>query len=105
MDPVIIPSMIFTIAVIMLIGGFITLFPVTRRLGAFLESKLRDKEPVTEPTDFARLLDAIQGLESEVRRLNERQEFTERLLAGRAPLSRPSIPPAIPPAHDPEHAE
>lgn len=102
MDPVIIPSMIFTIAVIMLIGGFVTLFPVTRRLGAFLESKLREKEPpATQSPDLARLLDAIQGLESEVRRLNERQEFTERLLAGRAPVSRPSIPPA----RDPEHAE
>jgi hypothetical protein len=97
MDPVIIPSMIFTIAVIMLIGGFVTLFPVTRRLGAFLESKLRDKQPPEAASplpDFARLLDAIQGLESEVRRLNERQEFTERLLAGRAPVSRPSIAPA-----------
>jgi len=102
MDPVIIPSMIFTIAVIMLIGGFVTLFPVTRRLGAFLESKLRDKEPPATPApDLARLLDAIQGLESEVRRLNERQEFTERLLAGRAPISRPSISPA----RDPEPAD
>ncbi|NIP58516.1 MAG: hypothetical protein GWM92_09515, partial [Gemmatimonadetes bacterium] len=43
MDPLIAASMIFTLILVVLIGGFIVLFPVTRRLGKALEVYLDQK--------------------------------------------------------------
>jgi len=104
MDPVIVASMIFTLVVLLLIGGFVTLLPITRRLGTLIEAKIREKDVVREEPDLMPLLDAIRSLESEVRRMNERQEFTESLLAGRAqrapspghPTSAADLPAAVP---------
>jgi hypothetical protein len=83
MDPVIVASMIFTLVVLLMIGGFITLLPITRRLGTLIEAKIREKNVSREEPDLTPLLDAVRSLEAEVRRMNERQEFTESLLAGR----------------------
>ena len=39
MDPLIIGSMIFTIIVLVLVGGFALLYPLTRRLAEVLEKR------------------------------------------------------------------
>jgi hypothetical protein len=81
MDPMALGMMIFTIVVIVLIGGFILLLPLTRRLGQFLEYRMSDKRRVEESEDRDRLLRAIEALRDDVVRLAERQDFTEKLLA------------------------
>lgn len=80
MDPELIPLMIFTIIVIAMIGGFIVLLPVTRRLGRFLEYRMSEQGRVRESEDRERILRAIESLRDDVARLAERQDFTERLL-------------------------
>lgn len=85
MDPAMLGMMIFTIVVIVLIGGFILLLPLTRRLGEFLEYRMSDRRRVEETEDRERLLRAIDALREDVVRLAERQEFTEKLLAPRDP--------------------
>jgi len=89
MDPAMLPMMVFTIIVIVLIGGFILLLPVTRRLGQFLEYRMSDKRRIEEAEDRERLLRAIEALREDVVRLAERQDFTEKLLAPREPPEDP----------------
>jgi hypothetical protein len=81
MDPVILAGMIFSIVVLLLIGGFILVFPLTRQLGAYLEKRMLNEGPLEDADartqDLAR---AVEALRDEVARLSERQDFTERLL-------------------------
>jgi hypothetical protein len=79
-DPEVIPAMIFTIVVLAMIGGFVVLLPITRRLGAFLEWKMSERTRLMENEERERLLRAIESLRDDVAHLAERQEFTERLL-------------------------
>lgn len=86
MDPLIAASMIFTVILVLLIGGFIVLFPLTRRLGNALEVYLDQKrEQLPDPEDVERLRVAVHQLRREVRQLSEKQEFVERLLQGEGP--------------------
>ena len=77
MDPNAIAGMIFTLLLAGLVGGFILLYPVSRRLGLLLEEKLHPKRP--PPGVSADALEALQqsvhALEGEVKRLTERQDF------------------------------
>ena len=72
--------MIFTIVALVLIGGFIVLFPLTRRLGQFLEHRMAEASRPREIEDRANILKAIESLRADVAHLAERQTFTERLL-------------------------
>jgi hypothetical protein len=72
--------MIFTIIMVAMIGGFVILLPVTRRLGQFLEYRMSEPSRLTENEERERLLAAIESLRVDVARLAERQDFTERLL-------------------------
>ena len=94
MDPMAVAGMIFTLIFTILIGGFILLFPVTRRLGLFLESKLQDKKSDTQDqlAETQQLRELLRSLEAQVKLLNERQEFTEQLLSKRGQETR--LPPA-----------
>jgi len=80
MDPELIPMMIFTIIVIAMGGGFILLFPITRRLGQFLEYRMSEKGRLQDREEMDRILRALEALRDDVARLAERQDFTERLL-------------------------
>ncbi len=84
MDPLIAASMIFTLILVVLIGGFIVLFPVTRRLGKALEVYLDQKRnDAPDARETERMRAAVGSLQREVRRLSEKQEFVERLLQKR----------------------
>lgn len=76
-------GMLFSLLMVLIIGGFILLFPLSRRLGQLLEMRLEERrEGSLPPEDVAVLLETIQALQDEVERLAERQAFTERLLEG-----------------------
>jgi hypothetical protein len=83
MDPNALAGMIFTVILSLLIGGFILLFPLSRRLGLLLEAKIQERKriPGASVEELENLRSAIQSLEAEVRLLAERQEFTEQLVA------------------------
>ncbi|HEX5725707.1 MAG TPA: hypothetical protein VFX98_09605 [Longimicrobiaceae bacterium] len=88
MDIVPIAGMIFSLLCLMTIGGFILLFPVTMRLGKVLEQWLADRKlKQGENAELKALRETVQGLEAEVRRLAERQAFTDQVLQPPPPES------------------
>jgi hypothetical protein len=97
MDPNAIAGMAFTLVLTALVGGFILLYPVSKRLGLFLESKLQDRLPQPAPTNAAELealRSSVLSLRAEVERLAERQDFMEQLGSGktRDPAALPGAP-------------
>lgn len=83
MDSNALAGMIFTLVLTGLIGGFILIHPLTKRLGALMESKLRAEKDGAPAAEVRKLAEAVRSLEMEVRSLRERQEFTDKLLAPR----------------------
>jgi cell division protein FtsB len=92
MDPMAVAGMIFTLVLTVLVGGFIVLFPVTRRLGLLLESKLQEKkDPMhAELAELRQMKELMHSMEAQIRLLAERQEFTEQLITRRAREALPS---------------
>jgi hypothetical protein len=91
MDIVPLAGMLFSLLMVLVIGGLILLFPLAKRLGQLLELRLEERRKgeflPPELEEMHRLIDSLQ---SEVERLRERQEFTERLLeSGPAPSREP----------------
>ncbi|CAN5296253.1 hypothetical protein BH23GEM4_BH23GEM4_23610 [soil metagenome] len=84
LEPVALAGMIFSLLVILLIGGFILLYPLSRRLGALLEQRLSASPPPAN-REVAQLSDAVRALQAEVQRIGERQAFTESLLEEQRP--------------------
>jgi hypothetical protein len=87
MDPNAIAGMAFTLILTVVVGGFILLYPVSRRLGAFLESRLHDRIPQPAPTsapELDALRNSVASLQAEVQRLAERQDFMEQLNSGKS---------------------
>ena len=83
MDPFFLMVFTFVLLMTLLVGGFIVIFPLSRRLGAYLEMQIERRRD--RPEDAQRLEElqqAIRELGDEVGRLRERQAFTEALLAG-----------------------
>ena len=88
MDIIPLAGMLFSLLMVLVIGGLILLFPISRRLGKFLEIRIDERmEWDTLPKDaFNELMDVVEELQSEVARLKDRQQFVERLLEpGRRP--------------------
>lgn len=84
MDPTVIAGMIFSLLVIMLIGGFILLFPISRRLGRLLEQRIRERsEDGLEPRQLEPIHEALDAIRAEIDAINERQQFVERVLESR----------------------
>ena len=86
MDPFILQVMVFVIILVVVVGGFTMLFPLTRRLAEVLEKLyLKEGAEGTDAEEVAALRRAVQALTGDVERLSERQDFTERLLESPRP--------------------
>lgn len=91
MDPYALGGMIFSVVMVLIIGGFIVTFPILRRLGHLMEESIRerrdarlDKGQVAQISgDIADLRNAFETLEKQLDLVGERQEFVENLLAHR----------------------
>lgn len=81
MDPIVLMGMIFSLIVLLLLGGFILLFPLSRRLGVLLEEWIRDKkrEGPLPSGELKQLSAALAALEERVDRMDQRQQFLEEL--------------------------
>lgn len=92
MDPTAIAGMLFVLVLAAMLGGFILLFPISRRLGQLMEERIAErKRPATLPPEEIRELHgAIQALQARLEELAERQDFTESLLSERRPLELPT---------------
>ncbi|MDP2481023.1 MAG: hypothetical protein Q8W51_00560 [Candidatus Palauibacterales bacterium] len=86
-DPVILLGMGFVLVVLLLVGGFLLVYPLSRRLSAVLEESIRlRRSPGTEPASPA-ILDMVrdtrrlvEGLGDRLDAIEERQRFVENLL-------------------------
>ena len=89
-------GMIFTLLLGLMIGGFILVYPLSRRVAALMERRLEQKEPPPRPLGDAELdalRQAVADLSTQIDRLVDRQDFMEKLLSQRMdprPLGVPS---------------
>ena len=91
MDPMGIAGMLFTLILAAMVGGFILLFPVSRRLGAYLEQRLKGHlSDDRSAAEIRRLESAVRAMQEELERISERQTFTESLLEDRERLAIPA---------------
>lgn len=92
MDPNALAGMLFVLVLAAMVGGFILLFPISRRLGRLLEERIGERKGnAALPTEEVRELRAgLQALQAQLEELVERQDFTESLLSERRPLELPS---------------
>jgi hypothetical protein len=91
MDPFFLMVFTFILLLVLLVGGFVVIYPVTRRLGSYLEMQLdKRRESGTDAARLEEMHREIQQLSAELRRLSERQSFTDSLLSERSPLSLPT---------------
>ena len=90
MEPEVLAGMLFIVVILAMIGGFILLLPITRRLGAILEQRLNEKSiQGSSGAQLQQLQATVRQLQTEVERLAERQDFTEALLQEQRPRMRP----------------
>jgi hypothetical protein len=81
-----IAGMLFTLILCAMIGGFVLLLPISRRIGRVLEQRLEDKSLRGESATRLNQLEAtVRSLREELDRVTERQNFTESLLEERRP--------------------
>lgn len=73
--------MIVSIVLILTVGGVVLLRPLARRLGALLDVMVLEKSKTSGMEDRS-LADAIEAMNDRLLLLEERQDFTERLIAG-----------------------
>ena len=78
--------MVIGLALIFTTGGVLVLRPLVKRLGAYLDVLVQDRASRVPPppsADNTRLLTALENIEQRLGRLEERQSFTDQLLAKR----------------------
>lgn len=81
LDPVIAAGMIFSLLMVLLIGGFVVLYPLTSKLGQALEAYLEQKKAsgVSEE-EITTLRRQVHALTRQVEAVAEKQDFVEELL-------------------------
>ena len=79
-----------TLVVMVTVAGVILLRPVTRHLGKLLEAKAEERRALSgrAPEDWDRLFSALDGALERLQALEDRQDFTEKLLS--KPVERTS---------------
>ncbi|MCY4398196.1 MAG: hypothetical protein OXE96_02475 [Gemmatimonadetes bacterium] len=74
-----IAPMIVSVVLIFTVGGVILLRPIAKRLGALLDVMVLEKSRTTSE-DHRRLGDGIDTINERLSLIEERQDFTERLI-------------------------
>ncbi len=80
MDPEILAPLILTVVLTLTVGGVLLLRPIAKRLGDIVELMIRGKQGEAEG-ELRRIGDLLETVSGPMALLEERQDFTERLLA------------------------
>lgn len=88
MDPYTLGGMIFSLVMVLIIGGFIVTFPVLRRLGALLEEHIRERRESRPDRgemgrlhgEISRLDETLDTVRRQLELVRERQDFVEELM-------------------------
>jgi hypothetical protein len=90
MDWEIVAPLIFSIILTLTIGGVILLKPLTSRLVELIEVMTREKGEGRLGRDVEHVRDLVETMNSRLALLEERQDFTDKLLTSRTEdLPRP----------------
>lgn len=81
MNPNDVAPMVMAITLFLVVGGVILLRPITKRLGSLLEVMTQQKRERVAGAEDPELRRYVANLESRLSLLEERQNFTEALLA------------------------
>ena len=81
-----IAPMIMTVVLILTVGGVVVLRPIAKRIGDLLEVYAKERSDGLEG-DVHQIRDLLETMNARLQLMEERQDFTERLLTGpkRAP--------------------
>lgn len=73
--------MIVAIVLFITVGGVLVLRPISKRVGDLLEAMAREKRSGLE-NDVSQMRDLLETMNARLQLMEERQDFTERLLSG-----------------------
>src|SRR5262245_20678261 len=92
MDGDAIAPMVMAMTLFITTGLVLILRPISKRLGSYLEvlAQERLRANAAPPPDDTRVLNVLENIERRMARLEERQAFTDALLAGRVPAQLPA---------------
>ena len=79
MNPDILAPLIISVVLTLTVGGVLLLRPIAERLGDIAEPMLHEREGGTE-SELRRMGDLLETVCARMGLLEERQDFTERLL-------------------------
>jgi hypothetical protein len=90
MPPWDVAPLVMGMTVTLAIAGVLILRPLAKHIGKILEMRAsqRYERPELSDEDLSRLTDAVSRLADRLETLEERQDFTERLLDAQRPGSR-----------------
>ncbi|MHC4780940.1 MAG: hypothetical protein ACYTFG_20400 [Planctomycetota bacterium] len=76
-------AFLMTVTLTLTIGGVILLKPLMRNLGNFLQAKADERRGSFQgsPEDWDRLAGSLETLDERLQAIEERQDFTEKLLS------------------------
>jgi len=76
-------SIIMTLILVVSIGGVVLLRPVMKHLGQYLQARADERQALAgrSPEDWERLFTSLETFGRRLEALEERQDFTEKLLA------------------------
>lgn len=80
MDWEVVAPMIVAIVFILTVGGVMVLRPIAKRLGTLLEVMAQRKGALTDDEEASRLREVVESMSRRLALMEERQDFTERLL-------------------------
>lgn len=88
-----IAPMIMMVVLTLTVGGVMVLRPIATRIGDLLELYARDRQAGLE-NDIHQVKDLLETMDARLRLMEDRQDFTERLLsAGDRPAEGSRLPP------------
>lgn len=75
--------MIFALIVLVLVGGFILLLPLSQRLGKLLDVWVNEQKSLSARADPDATQQALSDLSQRLKTLEEQQDFLEKLVRAR----------------------
>jgi len=96
-DPGIIAPMVVAIVGFVTTGAVLIFRPLTKRLGDRLANSNQPPPPVLDPAELVSLRQALEETSARLERIEQRLDFTEKLLSTPRERGAPQIPPSTPP--------
>ena len=93
MNPGDVAPMVMGVTFFVVTGAVMLFRPITKRLGYYLEvlaNERKQPQAALPQVDETRLANVLESLDQRLRRLEERQSFTDALLSGRKTAELPN---------------